>query len=183
MLPDQPIICENLSTGAVRYQWNFGDICGDTTCLSYDFAPAHFYTETTNETPYCVTLKVWSDKDCYDFNYDCNYMVTVIPEGQLIFPNVFAPNPYGSNGGVETLGELNTVFIPKVKIEISEDDYSLQIYNKQGVLIYESTNVNIGWDGYINGKMSPMGAYIYKATGKFSNGQPFSYQGSFMLIK
>ena len=185
MLPDQPISCVNLSTDAVRYEWNFGDMCGDTACVSYEFAPVHFYTEPSGNNPYCVTLRAWSSDNCYDFNDNCDYMITVNPEGELIFPNAFTPSLTGPSGGVavDDYEHLNDVFIASVREGISELDYKMEIFNRWGELIYESESVNIGWDGYINAKLAPQDVYIYKVTGRFNNGKPFKYIGNVTLLR
>ncbi|MFN5621522.1 MAG: gliding motility-associated C-terminal domain-containing protein [Flavobacteriales bacterium] len=74
---------------------------------------------------------------------------TVVPEcGDLKVPNVFTPNNDG----------LNDVFRPDGK---GIADYSLQIFNRWGVLVFESLQYNSGWNGKINNEPAPAGTYYF----------------------
>ena len=42
--------------------------------------------------------------------------------------------------------------------------YELKIYNRWGQLIFTSNDVNLGWDGIINGKTAASDAYVYQIT-------------------
>jgi len=43
--------------------------------------------------------------------------------------------------------------------------------------------VNIGWDGYVNGKLAQQGVYMWRAIGKFTNGKPFDMKGNVTLLR
>ncbi|PKK89316.1 MAG: hypothetical protein CVV62_01435 [Tenericutes bacterium HGW-Tenericutes-7] len=98
------------------------------------------------------------------------------------FPNAFIPNPDGTSGGVYSSksDESAQVFHP-VFHGISE--YQLKIFSKLGILIFESNDINIGWDGYLNGQLSNPGVYIWKVRGKYRNGEPFIKMGDLTLLK
>lgn len=64
-------------------------------------------------------------------------------------PNAFTPNGDG----------VNDLFIPNVPSDCS--DYSLMIYNRSGVKVFESKNKEIGWDGKFSGQLQKEGAYFY----------------------
>lgn len=67
------------------------------------------------------------------------------------FPNAFSPN-----------GDTNNdIFMPIVKCPI--EDYLLQIFNRWGDLVFESYDINEGWNGEVNGKPAPVDVYIYRA--------------------
>jgi gliding motility-associated-like protein len=59
----------------------------------------------------------------------------------------------------------------------------MNIFNRWGELIFESTDVNIGWDGYYRGKLCKQDVYVWKVTGKFSNGDLFTLAGDVTLLK
>jgi gliding motility-associated-like protein len=87
----------------------------------------------------------------------------------------------GPNNGYYNLNEpeLNTVFHPYWE---GVEEYRLEIYNRWGVLLYVSQDVMKGWDGYYQDKVSPQGVYVYKCTGKFSNGMLFNLVGDVTLL-
>jgi gliding motility-associated-like protein len=75
--------------------------------------------------------------------------VTIVPEcGNLYVPNVFTPNNDG----------LNDVFRPEGK---GVADYSLQVFNRWGNLVFETTQYNNGWNGKIENEPAPAGTYFF----------------------
>jgi len=50
-------------------------------------------------------------------------------------------------------------------------------------LIFETNDINIGWDGYFKGQLSNPGVYIWKVRGNFRNGEPFTKMGDVTLLK
>ena len=50
-------------------------------------------------------------------------------------------------------------------------------------MIFESNDINIGWDGYNKGELCEPGVYIWKVRGKFRNGEPFIKMGDVTLLK
>ena len=48
--------------------------------------------------------------------------------------------------------------------------------------MFESEDINIGWDGYFNGKRAPEGVYVYRISGSYNNGEEFAQVGSVMII-
>jgi gliding motility-associated-like protein len=61
-------------------------------------------------------------------------------------------------------------------------EYHLEIYNRLGIRLFTSEDVNIGWDGYFKGKLVEEGAYVFKVYGKYNNGQSFSFVGNIILL-
>ena len=106
--------------------------------------------------------------------------VLVEESGEIEFPNAFTPNPAGPIGGSYSANDYsNDVFYP---VGEGVDEYHLEIFNKWGVLLFESHDILIGWDGYYNGKLVDEGAYIWKVTGKLNNGKEFKKVGTMLLI-
>jgi len=62
-------------------------------------------------------------------------------------------------------------------------EYNLYIYNRWGELMFESKDVDVGWDGYYNGKLCPQDVYIWKVEGKFINGKTFEKTGDVTLLR
>lgn len=103
------------------------------------------------------------------------------PQHTIQFPNAFTPNANGPTNGYYTPSiPNNNVFHPVYK---GVTEYHLSIFNRRGELIFESNEINIGWDGYINDRLAAQGVYVWKAHGRYSNGQSFTKFGNIMLIK
>jgi len=103
------------------------------------------------------------------------------PQHTIQFPNAFTPNSNGPTNGYYTPGiPNNDVFHPVYKGVV---EYHLSIFNRRGELIFESNEINTGWDGYINDRLAAQGVYVWKARGRYSNGDNFEKFGNVMLIK
>lgn len=172
VLPKDEIRFLNYSRNAVRFLWDFGD--GST---SEFFEPTHTYAGFSN---YDVKLVVYSDWGCSD-------SLTVFgafsgSEYYIEFPNAFMPNLQGPTGGYYSSksDEAAQVFHPSVS---GVTDYHLKIFSKLGITIFESNDLNIGWDGYFKGQLCDPGVYIWKVRGKYRNGEPFTKMGDVIMIK
>ncbi len=172
---DVPVKCFNLTTdtSGVTYLWEFGD-----NQTSTEVEPIHVYQEPGR---FDITLTATNANQCsssYTFSY-----VEVEPAGELVFPNVFRPNPDGPGGGEYVPGQDNNqVFFPGVYDQVIE--YELTVYNRWGEQIFISRDVNIGWDGYLdNGNMAEQGVYVWKVKGKYANGKNFVHVGDITLLK
>ncbi len=62
-------------------------------------------------------------------------------------------------------------------------EYKLMIFTRWGEQIFTSRDVNIGWDGYVNGQLCDQGVYIWRCIGKFTNGKSFDKRGNVTLLK
>lgn len=58
-----------------------------------------------------------------------------------------------------------------------------RIYNRWGAKVFETSDVNTGWDGTLNGAPQPMGVYVYVVEGTTPTGRPFFKQGNITLIR
>ena len=167
----QPVNFYNYSKDADYFAWDFGD--SEQSTLS---DPVHYY-ETAGE--FDITLKVWTANQCFDSTTVLNAFA--LSENNIIFPNAFSPNTSGPAGGYYTLGDpKNEVFHPVVRGEVLE--YELKIYNRAGQVIFQTTDINYGWDGYYKDKLSGQGVYIWKSRGRYSNGKTFVKSGDITLI-
>jgi gliding motility-associated-like protein len=170
--PGQPVYFYNFSRGADFYAWDFGD-----RQHSNLEEPVHYYETHGN---YDVKLKVWTLDQCYDSLTIMNAFTST--ENSIRFPTAFTPNMTGPTGGYYDVNDVhNNVFHPVISGELTE--YQLKIFNRQGLLIFESKDVTIGWDGYYQEKLAAQAVYIWKARGKFSNGKTFVKSGDVTLIR
>ncbi|MDD2549684.1 MAG: gliding motility-associated C-terminal domain-containing protein [Bacteroidales bacterium] len=176
-LPNARVHFYNFSERADSCIWVFGD----NSFESNDWDPVHTYTEMGE---YRVTLTAFSLNDdgteCVDI-YSKFPAVWVLGSGRIRFPNAFVPSKLGSNGGVyDAIDYKNEVFHP-----VSEGvmEYRLQIFNRWGEQIFESNDINIGWDGYYKGKLASQGVYVWRAVGRFANGDMFDKRGNVTLLR
>jgi PKD repeat protein len=172
VLPNDEISFHNYSSDAVRYRWDFGD--GSSSEL---FEPMHSYKKSGR---YNLKLTVATEFGCSDsvivrnaFSGSDNY---------IEFPNAFIPNLNGPSTGYYTpkSDEASQVFHP---VSSTVADYQLRIFSRRGILIFESNDINIGWDGYYKGHLCDPGVYIWKARGSYLNGEPFTKMGDVTMLR
>lgn len=58
-----------------------------------------------------------------------------------------------------------------------------RIFNRWGNKVFETTNIDQGWNGKFNDKEQPMGVYIYSIEATTSTGKPFRKEGNLTLIR
>jgi gliding motility-associated-like protein len=132
---------ENLSIGAVSYLWDFG------FTLSSDENPIVDFPDDTAGT-YNVCLYAYNsancpDSICFDVIIDEDFVVYV--------PNSFTPNGDGMNDEFFVKGN-----------DVDPEVFQFMIFNRWGELIFETTDLNEGWDGTEGGLDVPIGIYIWK---------------------
>ena len=143
---DTKVQFENYSIDGDEYIWDFGDdVSIDDPTLEN---PEHEFPE--HEALYNVTLIAISDEGCRDTS---TLAIKVIEEEVYYVPNSFTPNGDG----------INQVFKPEFSTGVSLEDFSLYIYNRWGEIVFESHDINKGWDGTygVNGDVQQSGLYIW----------------------
>jgi hypothetical protein len=172
---EQIVVFYNYSFYDVSSLWNFGD--GNT---STEENPYHKYE---NPGSYTVSLVTTSADGCIDTSFLDTPIVVDWKTGFIKFPNVFKWNGTGPTGGAWQEGvypEMDNVFRPFFE-NIME--YKLQIFNRWGVLIYESNDLKKGWDGYFEDKnLADQGVYVWKVTGRFADGEYFDKVGDVTFL-
>jgi PKD repeat protein len=169
----QVVVFTDYSNNAVAWLWTFGD--GNT---SGEESPWHKYE---SEGTYNISLKVTSKDGCTDSARYRSPVVVDYKMGEIKFTNVFKWNESGPTGGYWEDGAINdNVFRPFFTNVI---EYKLQIFNRWGVLLYESYNLNKGWDGYFDkSKLALEGVYVYKAIGRYADGTYFNKIGDVTFL-
>ena len=98
--------------------------------------------------------------------------VFVTPGSSLYLPNAFAPG--------STNPENREFRIIKRGIATLK---SFRVYDRWGILVYESTDIDKGWDGTYKGKPQPFGVYVYTVEAVTSTGEKFAKQGNVTLLR
>jgi gliding motility-associated-like protein len=167
---NKAIRCYDYSYGTSVYSWDFGD-----NERSNEANPMHYY-KTSGE--FIITLMVASEYGCTD-TFSRN--IFVAEDGLIIFPNAFTPNPNGSNEGYYTENDRNNDVFHPYHENVAE--FHMEIYSRWGVMLYETDDINIGWDGYYKGSLLARDVYIWKANGKYVSRSEFFKTGTVVLIK
>jgi len=154
-----PTTFTNLSVNATRYAWVFGD--GD---LSSEVNPVHQFRRSGN---YNVCLYARNRSNCPAFL--CR-TVTADVKPLADLPSAFSPNGDGSNDILYVRGA-----------GIASMD--LQIFNRWGVLLFESKDQATGWDGTYNGQPQPIEAYAYVLHVTFIDDTKFVKKGNVTLLR
>lgn len=176
-VPGRHISCYNYSTHADTSYWDFGDGRG----VVEKFAPTYTYADTGL---FDITLTVVNSFGCTDAITIAD-AVHVIRRSGFFFPSAFTPNPSGPNGGdysQQPYTRSNDVFYPIV-VDGEITDFEMQIFNRMGVLLFKTSDIAIGWDGYYQNKLQPQDVYIYKVTGRYNSGDKFEKTGNVLLLR
>lgn len=169
-----PVLFINYSQFADRYEWDFGD-----STYSNEMNPQKIYLRGGQYYPTLIALTEFGCSDTFQNSVP----IVAIEIGEIEVPNAFTPSTTGSNGGMfDPFSTSNSVFFP-VLTGVASDEYILSIFNRWGELLFETTDVNQGWDGYYRGKACPQDVYVWKLKGQYINGQKFSRVGDVTLIK
>ena len=162
-MPNMPIQLVNTSAGGVSYKWIFGD--GKTLVTAKrDTTISYQYQKTGT---YNVCLVVFNAAGCSDTT--CTQIDISVEVGYSV-PNAFSPNGDGVNDKVFVRG----FGISKV---------SFQIFNRWGELVFATTDINTGWDGYYKGKLQPQDVYHYSAVVEFYTGEKLAKKGDITLLR
>jgi len=91
------------------------------------------------------------------------------------YPKLFVPNAFAPDG-------YNSKFLPVMGF-INPNAYSMKIYNRWGALVFETTDINQGWDGTYNNYDAPKGVYVYLIKIKNSSNETIEKHGTVTLIR
>lgn len=89
---------------------------------------------------------------------------------QFFVPSAFTPNGDG----------LNDLFYVKANFE--PRNFELTVFTRNGERVFQTRDMNIGWDGMAHGNLLPSGMYVYLIKYKDSHGNEQQQQGQILLI-
>jgi len=97
--------------------------------------------------------------------------ISVVYYKEFLLPNAFSPNGDGLNDKLTLIHrgikELN----------------GYQIYNRWGQMVFSTTNLDEGWDGFYNGEKQSIGNYAYYASASTYTDEFLELQGSVILLR
>ncbi len=148
-----------------------GSIGNNTGNYSFDFA------DTKLDDSIC--FKIQAIKDTNQFVESFSNMLCLISDAKVFVPNAFTPNKDGKN----------EVFIPKAILIFNQTgnpilDYKFEIYNRWGEQVFETNDLNVGWDGTYKGELCQEGHFVYKVRALSLDGvTAFNLEGVFVLLR
>ncbi|MFN7014696.1 MAG: gliding motility-associated C-terminal domain-containing protein, partial [Bacteroidia bacterium] len=168
------VIVQNNSTNATNYLWDFGN---GITGTSPTGGQSQTITYVTIGEYEIVLIAYDSLPRCSDTT-----KIKVVVDGlsSLELPNIFTPNGDGQND----------VFIPKPFDALSKTgtrnivEYNCQIFDRWGKMVFETNDINTGWDGKRKGgSQSSDGVYFWVVKAKGVDNQAYDLKGNITLIR
>lgn len=143
--PNESTKFTNLAQGhIVGYSWEFGDGTGST-----EESPSHIYSGPYATTPYTVKCTV---TDSFGCKSTAQKIIKVYSSCYLAVPNAFTPNGDGKN---DYLYPLNA---------IKAENLNFKIYDRWGMLVFQTNYWKNGWNGSFKGTPQPSGVYVWFLT-------------------
>lgn len=95
----------------------------------------------------------------------------------LVMPDTYIDMPNGFVPGTGANSTLKPIHLGKATLK------TFSVFNRWGKKVFETKDINEGWDGTFNGETQPMGVYIYMIEAVTPSGQTFTKQGNITLIR
>jgi gliding motility-associated-like protein len=142
---------------------------------NYLWSPATYLSSATIANPTIQTSAQQEYRIKIDQLSGCTttdtLLVRIHNANRIYIPTVFSPNDDGLNDKLY----LNYVGIRQLKVH--------RIYNRWGKMMYETTNMNEGWDGTVFGVKQPMDSYTVIVEAIDKNGNLIRSQGTITLLR
>ncbi|MEE1143289.1 MAG: gliding motility-associated C-terminal domain-containing protein [Bacteroidales bacterium] len=94
-------------------------------------------------------------------------------ETVIFIPNAFTPRAAEGD---------NNIFKPTCYF-VKQGSYFMRVFNRQGALLFESKDTEIGWDGTFNGEFCHPNTYVYIIEYVNSDGEKVVKKGTFALVE
>ncbi|HRG39032.1 MAG TPA: PKD domain-containing protein [Bacteroidia bacterium] len=162
----EPVIhlSDQSSADVTSWQWDFGDGSKPIENLQ---KLSHTYDSQTGA--YVIQLSVINANGCKD---TIKHMIEIKPSFSFFIPNAFTPDD----------DQLNDVFFGKGR---GIAKYHLLIVDRWGNIVFETTDINQGWDGKVNrtSEVSMQDVYVWKVKITDVFGKNHQYMGTVTLVK
>ena len=152
-------ILTDVSSNSVRRVWNFYD-----GTKSYNNQVIYQVPYSVDSVP--IEMVVYNAHDCSDTTSKVIY----VNNNTMWIPNSFTPRA-GTNSKFDI-------------VAAGLKEYEIEIFNRDGMLVFHSDDVNNSWNGTFNGKYCPQGAYVYIIRYSFRNqkGETLVRKGNVVIV-
>ena len=152
------------SQGGTKGIWSFGD--GSTSDYLISQNKTHTYPRPGY---YQVILSIKNEGECADYMVD-TVCVEIAP--LITVPTAFSPNQDGVN---DRFGILRTRNIQLIN--------EFAIFDRFGVKVFSTNDINQRWDGTYKGRNQPLGAYVWIVKATSYDGILVEEKGQFTLLR
>lgn len=139
--------------------------------ITWNAHPTLSCTDCPHPVATPTTTTVYTATSALD---DCRqtgtFTVVVLDDAVVNIPTAFTPNGDGLNDYYGALGKV-------------PDYYSMQIFNRNGEMVYKSDATNKRWNGTYQGVAQPSGVYIYWIQYRNRKDQVIRQKGTLVLIR
>ncbi len=128
------------------------------------------------DTAYCyrvIAIENGSNPDSSISNMTCAVLPT-----KFFVPNAFSPN----GDDLNDVWKVSSVSVYNV-IGDKLRQFSMKVYNRWGTLVFESDDIQKGWDGTFEGQKVEAGVYVYIISATGMNAKNFNLSGNLTLIR
>lgn len=139
---EREVEMENQSIGADDYLWFL-----ENKVASEDFEPTYEYPDTGR---FDVLLISYTVNNCIDSSFQS---LLIEPVENVYIPNAFTPDGDGIND-----------YFSVTSFGIKNEGFLLNIFNRWGESVFETTDLFEGWNGLYQGKVCKSDVYVYKVT-------------------
>lgn len=148
------VVFANTNPNIENMVWRVDNmVCQAATCASY----------MTTKGSHSYSIESYDRNGCYA---SVSGFIDIDEDYNLYVENTFTPNGDG----------INDVFLPEA-LKLRAVNFKMTIYDRNGKLLYETTEIARPWDGSTNGQSIEEGVYVWVVTLINEEGQPEQYRG------
>ena len=166
----------NVGEDVTLYPGESVELFANGNCSYFEWIPNYYLTSNTIQNPIAnppVTTQYIvygaTENDCKTTD---TITIRISEESVLDLPNAFSPG-----SGTSINDELKIITRGIVNLNY------FRIYNRWGELVFETKQIEKGWDGRYKGKPQLLGVYVYTIDAVTSTGKRFYKQGNITLIR
>ncbi|OWY21930.1 PKD domain-containing protein [Sphingobacteriales bacterium UPWRP_1] len=153
----------DFSEGGTTGYWDFGD----GTTLPYVLGQEVYHSYAL-PGQYTVTLYLENEGNCQEV---ITRNLCIELSNDFVIPNAFSPNGDGKNDVFRAAA-------------IGVENFSMDIYNRLGQLVFTAGSIEQGWNGMYNNKPAEIGVYVYQLNYQtIIDGKTHYLKGNVTLIR
>jgi len=164
----RPLPVVDLGEDIIDYPNIQYELVADVDKVSYNWSTSEISKSITIEKTGTYWVEVINESQCSA--RDSIYIKFLNDYPFVGLPKAFSPNGDSHNDILYVRG----IDIDKIK---------LLIYNRTGKKMFETSDVNQGWDGTYDGQLQAMDSYYYSLDITYTNGVSISKSGKFTLLR
>lgn len=153
------IVLSNTNHEIEHLLWRIDNkVCKEQTCGTY----------LVSQGTHNYTVESYDKNGCFA---SVSGSIEVEEEYTLYVQSGFTPNGDG----------LNDVFLPEA-LKLRAVSFKMTIFDRNGKVLYETTDASLPWDGTLNGQTLEPGAYVWSVSLINEEGLPEQYRGVVTLL-